>query len=54
MTEDSKGYIHDVGGPAGFDVACNKQMTRGACADKKCLTKPCPAMVVIIVIILSF
>ncbi|MCR5668396.1 MAG: YgiQ family radical SAM protein [Lachnospiraceae bacterium] len=51
MTEDKdfKGYIHDVGGPtAEFRrPACNKQMTKGACVDKKCLwPKPCPAMVV--------
>ena len=37
---DFKGYIHDVGGPtANFRVpACRKQMQRGACTDKRCLT----------------
>ena len=42
---DFKGYIHDVGGPtAEFrKPACKKQMTYGACMDKKCLyPKPCP------------
>ena len=39
-----KGYIHDVGGPtADFRIpACAKQMTRGACVHKRCLSpKPC-------------
>ena len=43
---DFKGYIHDVGGPtANFRVpACNKQLKRGACMDKRCLTPtPCKA-----------
>ena len=37
---DFKGYIHDVGGPtANFRVpACRKQLQRGACTDKRCLT----------------
>ena len=37
---DFKGYIHDVGGPtANFRApACRKQMQRGACTDKRCLT----------------
>lgn len=37
--EDFKGYIHDVGGPtANFRFpACEKQLTSGACKDKKCL-----------------
>ncbi len=37
---DFKGYIHDVGGPtANFRApACKKQLTRGACTDKRCLT----------------
>ncbi len=36
---DFKGYIHDVGGPtANFrQPACRKQLTRGACANKRCL-----------------
>lgn len=37
--KDFKGYIHDVGGPtAQFRApACKKQMTKGACPNKKCL-----------------
>ncbi len=37
--KDFKGYIHDVGGPtAQFRFpACKKQMTKGACTNKKCL-----------------
>lgn len=37
---DFKGYIHDVGGPtANFRApACCKQLQRGACTDKRCLT----------------
>ena len=47
MTRDPqfKGYIHDVGGPtANFRIpACEKQLTRGACPDRRCLSpKPCP------------
>lgn len=41
---DFKGYIHDVGGPtANFRFpACDKQMSKGVCADKQCLfPKPC-------------
>ncbi len=41
---DFKGYIHDVGGPtANFRFpACDKQMTKGVCADKQCLfPQPC-------------
>ena len=41
---DFKGYIHDVGGPtANFRVpACGKQLVRGACAHKRCLSPtPC-------------
>ena len=41
---DFKGYIHDVGGPtAEFrKPACKKQLTYGACTNKKCLyPKPC-------------
>jgi len=46
MTEapDFKGYIHDVGGPtANFRIpACEKQLTHGACPNKRCLSpKPC-------------
>lgn len=49
MTEDPdfKGYIHDVGGPtANFrQPACGKQLTEGACTDRRCLyPKPCPAL----------
>jgi len=39
-----KGYIHDVGGPtANFrSAACKKQLTDGACKNKKCLfPTPC-------------
>ena len=37
---DFKGYIHDVGGPtANFRApACQKQLQRGACTDRRCLT----------------
>lgn len=46
ITEESdfKGYIHDVGGPtANFRApACKKQLTHGACANKRCLfPEPC-------------
>lgn len=40
-----KGYIHDIGGPtANFRApACDKQLTHGVCANRKCLApKPCP------------
>ena len=40
-----KGYIHDVGGPtADFrHTACEKQKTKGVCANKQCLfPSPCP------------
>ena len=39
-----KGYIHDVGGPtANFRIpACQKQLSRGACTDRRCLSpEPC-------------
>ncbi len=39
-----KGYIHDIGGPtANFRYpACDKQLTDGVCAQRKCLTPtPC-------------
>ncbi|HKL99810.1 MAG TPA: YgiQ family radical SAM protein, partial [Mobilitalea sp.] len=42
--KDFKGYIHDVGGPtANFrSVACDKQLTKGACMNKQCLwPQPC-------------
>ncbi len=42
---DFKGYIHDVGGPtANFRYpACDKQLTDGVCANRKCLApRPCP------------
>lgn len=37
--KDFKGYIHDVGGPtANFRFpACEKQLTKGVCANKDCL-----------------
>ena len=41
---DFKGYIHDVGGPtANFRIpACEKQLTKGVCVDRKCLfPTPC-------------
>ncbi len=41
---DFKGYIHDVGGPtANFRFpACEKQLTKGACANRQCLfPEPC-------------
>ena len=41
---DFKGYIHDVGGPtANFrKPACKKQLSKGACTDRKCLfPAPC-------------
>ena len=41
---DFKGYIHDVGGPtANFRIpACEKQLTHGACTNKRCLSPvPC-------------
>ena len=41
---DFKGYIHDVGGPtANFRApACEKQLTSGVCANRKCLAPtPC-------------
>ncbi len=44
---DFKGYIHDVGGPtANFrQAACAKQLEKGACKEKQCLTPhPCKAM----------
>ncbi len=49
MTEmpNFKGYIHDVGGPtANFrGPACSKQLTKGACKHKECLTPvPCKRM----------
>ena len=43
---DFKGYIHDVGGPtAEFRApACQKQLTAGACKDRKCMYPHlCPA-----------
>ena len=49
MTQDPefKGYIHDVGGPtANFRIpACQKQLVRGACSDRRCLSpEPCKAL----------
>ena len=41
---DFKGYIHDIGGPtANFrEPACEKQLTSGVCANRKCLAPtPC-------------
>ena len=51
MTQDPdfKGYIHDVGGPtANFRVpACQKQLTRGACVGRRCLSpEPCKNLTV--------
>ncbi len=46
---DFKGYIHDVGGPtANFRYpACEKQLTQGVCAGRKCLTPtPCKNLIV--------
>ena len=48
LLPDFKGYIHDVGGPtANFRApACEKQLTDGVCAGRKCLApKPCPNLV---------
>ena len=45
--KDFKGYIHDVGGPtANFrHVACDKQLTKGACVNKQCLyPTPCKSL----------
>lgn len=45
--KDFKGYIHDVGGPtANFrHVACDKQLTKGACINKQCLfPAPCKSL----------
>ena len=45
--KDFKGYIHDVGGPtANFrHVACEKQLTKGACVNKQCLfPTPCKSL----------
>ncbi|MBN2604671.1 MAG: YgiQ family radical SAM protein [Bacilli bacterium] len=49
ITEDKdfKGYIHDVGGPTAnfYDVACEKQTTKGVCIKKQCLEdKACPLL----------
>ncbi|MBE6777532.1 MAG: YgiQ family radical SAM protein [Ruminococcaceae bacterium] len=44
---DFKGYIHDIGGPtANFRFpSCDKQLSHGLCADKKCLAPTmCPAV----------
>ncbi len=44
---DFKGYIHDIGGPtANFRFpSCEKQLTAGVCADRKCLApEKCPAV----------
>ncbi len=45
--KDFKGYIHDVGGPtANFrHTACEKQLSKGACLNKQCLTPtPCKSL----------
>ena len=45
--DDFKGYIHDIGGPTAnfYDVACEKQVTKGVCLHKQCLEdKPCPLL----------
>lgn len=47
--KDFKGYIHDVGGPtANFRFpSCEKQLSLGLCAGKKCLApKPCANLTV--------
>jgi uncharacterized radical SAM protein YgiQ len=47
--KDFKGYIHDVGGPtANFRApACQKQLTKGACANRQCLfPTPCKNLIV--------
>ena len=44
---DFKGYIHDIGGPTAnfYDVACDKQVTKGVCLNKQCLEdKACPLL----------
>lgn len=44
---DFKGYIHDIGGPTAnfYDVACEKQKTKGVCLNKQCLEdKACPLL----------
>lgn len=44
---DFKGYIHDIGGPTAnfYDLACEKQVTKGVCLHKQCLEdKPCPLL----------
>ena len=46
--EGFKGYIHDVGGPtADFRrPSCDKQITKGLCADRKCLVPtPCKNLI---------
>ncbi len=46
--DDFKGYIHDVGGPtANFRYpACEKQITEGVCANRKCLVPtPCKNLI---------
>ena len=45
--KDFKGYIHDIGGPTAnfYDLACEKQVTKGVCLNKQCLEdKPCPLL----------
>ncbi len=45
--KDFKGYIHDIGGPTAnfYDVACDKQKTKGVCLNKQCLEdKACPLL----------
>ena len=49
MTQDPdfKGYIFDVGGPTAnfFRRACDKQLTHGVCANRRCLwPRVCPNM----------
>lgn len=42
-----KGYIHDLGGPTAnmYGYECRKKLSRGACADKRCLYPVvCPAL----------
>ena len=41
---DFKGYIHDVGGPTAnfYHPACDKQMSKGVCPNRQCLSPRCP------------
>ena len=44
---DFKGIIHDIGGPTAnmYQVECIKKITKGACADKRCIfPEICPVL----------